>query len=61
MKDFMDKNFLLGTDTARHLYHDYAASMPLVDYHCQNGGTRPLSERTVPFIIAAFGAQRLMS
>ena len=34
MKDFMDKDFLLGTDTARHLYHDYAAAMPLVDYHC---------------------------
>ena len=34
MKAFMDKDFLLGTDTARHLYHDYAASMPLVDYHC---------------------------
>ena len=34
MKDFMDKDFLLGTETAKHLYHDYAASMPLVDYHC---------------------------
>ncbi|HIT34643.1 MAG TPA: glucuronate isomerase [Candidatus Faecousia intestinigallinarum] len=34
MKPFMDKDFLLETDTARHLYHDYAADMPLVDYHC---------------------------
>ena len=34
MKEFMDKDFLLETVTARHLYHDYAASMPLVDYHC---------------------------
>lgn len=34
MKPFMDKDFLLETETARHLYHDYAASMPLVDYHC---------------------------
>lgn len=34
MKEFMDKDFLLETATARHLYHDYAASMPLVDYHC---------------------------
>ena len=34
MKAFMDKDFLLGTETARHLYHDYAAMLPLVDYHC---------------------------
>ncbi len=34
MKAFMDKDFLLETDTAKHLYHDYAAKMPLVDYHC---------------------------
>lgn len=34
MKDFMDRDFLLETETARHLYHDYAAPMPLVDYHC---------------------------
>lgn len=34
MKDFMDRDFLLGTDTARHLFHDYAETMPLVDYHC---------------------------
>ena len=34
MKAFMDKDFLLGTETAKHLYHDYAAKMPLADYHC---------------------------
>ena len=34
MKKFMDKDFLLETETAKHLYHDYAAEMPLVDYHC---------------------------
>ena len=34
MKAFMDKDFLLETETARHLYHDYAAALPLVDYHC---------------------------
>ena len=34
MKAFMDKDFLLETETAKHLYHDYAAKMPLVDYHC---------------------------
>ncbi|MBR6790665.1 MAG: glucuronate isomerase [Oscillospiraceae bacterium] len=34
MKAFMDENFLLTTETARTLYHDYAAKMPIVDYHC---------------------------
>ncbi len=34
MKAFMDKDFLLETPTAQHLYHDYAAKMPLADYHC---------------------------
>lgn len=34
MRDFMDKDFLLSTETARHLFHDYAEAMPLVDYHC---------------------------
>ena len=34
MKTFMDKDFLLETETAKHLFHDYAESMPLVDYHC---------------------------
>ena len=34
MKAFMDKGFLLETETAKHLYHDYAKAMPLVDYHC---------------------------
>jgi len=30
----MDKDFLLETETAKHLFHDYADPMPLVDYHC---------------------------
>ena len=34
MKDFMDKDFILQTETAKHLYHDYACKMPLADYHC---------------------------
>ena len=34
MKAFMDKDFILETPTAQHLYHDYAAKMPLADYHC---------------------------
>ncbi len=34
MKKFMDENFLLSTPSAQHLFHDYAAKMPIVDYHC---------------------------
>ena len=34
MKPFMDADFLLSTDTAKRLYHDYAAAMPICDYHC---------------------------
>ncbi len=34
MRAFMDKDFLLETETAKHLFHDYAESQPLVDYHC---------------------------
>ena len=34
MKKFLDENFLLQTDTARQLYHDFAKGMPVVDYHC---------------------------
>ena len=34
MKEFMDKDFILETETAKHLYHDYASKMPLADYHC---------------------------
>ena len=34
MKQFMDQDFLLSTETARRLYHDYAAKMPILDYHC---------------------------
>ena len=34
MKPFMDKDFLLSTPTAQKLYHEYAADMPIIDYHC---------------------------
>ena len=34
MKPFMDKDFLLQTETAQELYHNHAAKMPIIDYHC---------------------------
>ncbi len=34
MQEFMGKDFLLSTEAARKLYHEYAADMPIIDYHC---------------------------
>ena len=34
MKAFMDKDFLLTTETAKKLYHEHAEKMPIIDYHC---------------------------
>ncbi len=34
IKPFMDADFLLTTETAKHLYHHHAAKMPIIDYHC---------------------------
>ena len=34
MKAFMDKEFLLSNETSSLLYHKYAETMPIVDYHC---------------------------
>jgi glucuronate isomerase len=30
----MDEDFLLTTPSARHLYHDFAEDMPIIDFHC---------------------------
>lgn len=34
MEKFMDQDFLLSTPTAKWLYHEVAAKMPIIDYHC---------------------------
>ncbi|MFY0254736.1 glucuronate isomerase [Chitinophaga sp. 30R24] len=33
MKEFLSEDFLLKTETAKRLYFDYAAAMPVIDYH----------------------------
>jgi glucuronate isomerase len=33
MKQFLDENFLLQSNTAQTLYHEYAKPMPIIDYH----------------------------
>ena len=34
MQSFLSDDFLLQTETARKLYHDYAKDQPIYDYHC---------------------------
>ena len=34
MKKFLDEDFLLDTETAKKLYHEFAEAMPILDYHC---------------------------
>jgi glucuronate isomerase len=34
MKAFLDRDFLLSSDIAQRLYHEHAASQPILDYHC---------------------------
>lgn len=34
MKTIIHDDFLLKTDTAKRLYHEYAEKMPIIDYHC---------------------------
>lgn len=34
MKKFLDENFLLQSETAQKLYHEYSEVMPIIDYHC---------------------------
>lgn len=34
MKAFLDEEFLLQNEPARRLYHGWAETMPIVDYHC---------------------------
>lgn len=31
---FIGKNFLLQSDVAEELYHEYARDLPIIDYHC---------------------------
>ena len=33
MKSFLDQQFMLNSNTAQMLYHEYAAKMPIIDYH----------------------------
>lgn len=34
MKNYINKDFLLQNDYAKHLYHNHAEKMPIIDFHC---------------------------
>ena len=34
MKPFIHNDFLLQSETAKHLYHGFAKNLPIIDYHC---------------------------
>ncbi|MCL2773792.1 MAG: glucuronate isomerase [Oscillospiraceae bacterium] len=34
MKNFLHEDFMLKSETAKILYHNYAENMPIIDYHC---------------------------
>ncbi|MCL2099485.1 MAG: glucuronate isomerase [Oscillospiraceae bacterium] len=34
MKTFLHENFMLKSETAQILYHETAAALPIIDYHC---------------------------
>ncbi len=34
MKSFINKEFILQSETGKRLYHDFAEKLPIIDYHC---------------------------
>ena len=45
MKKFMDKDFLLSSDAARKLFHEYAENLPIIDYHCHLSPAEILTDK----------------
>lgn len=46
MKQFMNQDFMLKTEYAKHLYHEYAEHMPIIDYHCHLSPEEIYEDRT---------------
>ena len=46
MREFMDRDFLLSTETAQWLYHDVAEQLPIIDYHCHINPQEIAEDRT---------------
>ncbi|MBQ3055757.1 MAG: glucuronate isomerase [Oscillospiraceae bacterium] len=54
MKTFITDDFLLQNKTARALYHDYAESAPIFDYHCHLDPQQILENTRFPTITHAW-------
>ncbi|MFT4031204.1 MAG: glucuronate isomerase [Siphonobacter sp.] len=46
VKPFLSEDFLLQSETARVLYHEYAKEMPIIDYHCHLPPDQIAADRT---------------
>ena len=54
MKKFMGKNFILSSDTAEKLFHQYAAHLPIIDYHCHINPQEIVEDRVYKNITQAW-------
>jgi len=54
MKAFLDQDFLLQTNTARTLYHEFAKQMPIIDYHNHLPPDQIVSDKTFENITQAW-------
>ena len=45
MKEFLGDDFLLDSDLAQVLYHNYAETMPIIDYHCHVSASEILEDK----------------
>ena len=50
----MDKDFLLETETAKKLFHDYAEKTPILDYHCHINPKEIAGRRSLQVAFHAF-------
>ena len=51
---FLCDDFLLTTECARRLYHEYAAEMPIFDYHCHLPPAQIAGDTSFPTLSAAW-------
>ena len=60
--EFMSEDFLLQTETARVLYHEYAEKMPIYDYHCHLPADEIAADRiVVPTVTGGNGRGHLVA
>lgn len=45
---FLNEDFLLSNETAKELYHNYAAGLPIIDYHCHLPPNEIASDKQFP-------------